>query len=258
MTAGAGDAPAAIGVSLRASMPAGGHVALGRRKDVHGLAIRRGVARHGRALVPRAAAAAVRRVRVGAAGIRGPGRRAIPVLAGPDRARGLPSAASGEAGRPTTTAHHAHDPRSRTRRRLGHHAPDRGTPLGRRPERRAAPGGSSEPVVPAQLPAARGARAGRSPAQRVGHGHRTRSSRVPRSSARSNGTTLHRSGSPTRADSPTARSFPSRDTTGSPGTRSRTASRTCPGGSTATSGRSGRSSRCSPPTERRIRARSEW
>ena len=40
------------------------------------------------------------------------------------------------------------------------------------------------------------------------------SSRVPGSSAKSNGTRARRSGSPTQADSPTARSFPSRDTTG--------------------------------------------
>ena len=52
---------------------------VGRRKDVHGLGIRRGVARHRRALVPRAAAAAVRRVWVCAAGTRNPGCRAIPV-----------------------------------------------------------------------------------------------------------------------------------------------------------------------------------
>ena len=213
-----------------------------RRTSVHGLAARRGVVRHGRALVPRAAAAAFRGPRAGGAGV------ATRSLA----PRFVRSRTGLEASRQRRQAAQA-----RGRRRLATRTvpavalvlgsatmlPIAASVTRRRAGRRPAAGGSSEPDLPARP---RGHRASRSrrfcvtappPTSRWGA-----SSRGRRSSGRSSGTTRHRSASPTRDASSTERSFPSKGRTGSRGIRSRTAFRTCRTGSTATSTRSGRSS----------------
>ena len=138
----------------------------GRRKDVHGLAARRGVAGHGRALVPRAAAAPF-----AAYGFAAGTRRALAErfpFAPFRQGWRPPFRGVWRSGRAQATAHHAHDPGSCARRRLGHHAADRGTPLGRRPERRPTSRGSPEPVVPARFPLFEVARAGRSRTQHGG------------------------------------------------------------------------------------------
>ena len=148
----------------------------GRRKDVHGLATRRGVARHGRALVPRAAAEAVRaRLALPAFAPRSP---SVP-LAPTTRARRLAPATSGGSRRPAGAA---------TTRTIPAVALVVGSAtmlpiaasLRTARERRAAPGGSTQPDVPARR--RRGSRFARRSCPRAAafeHGHGARSSRAP-------------------------------------------------------------------------------
>ncbi len=179
----------------------------------------------------------------------------MPVATGLEASRRRRLERPGGASAPTGDAHGA---RGGARPRVGHDAPDCRAPAarrraGRRPAcrqtLRASRSGSTAPAwrfpgctsrASALLRDARPSRA--HPPERL-------------SSHESSGTAPRRLASSIPAVSSTARSFPSRGPTGSRGTRSRTALRTCPAGSTATSARSGRSSPCSPRTAPRMRTR---
>ena len=200
-----------------------------RRTSVHGLAARRGVVRHGRALVPRAAAEAVRR------------RSRSRCRRLPRRARAalsVPIATGLEASRRRRLAAQA----ARRRRLATRTVPAVALVLGSATMlpiaalrhggggqgAGAARGGSAEPDVPAracagsrlpEAPFLRRPRRRRSP-RRAGSPERRRS-------RRSSGTAPPRSACRTPAASSTAPSSRSRGPTGSPGTRSPTASRTC-------------------------------
>ena len=200
---------------------------------------------HGRALVPRAAWAAFRRAGAGNAGGCRRRARTNPVRAGRHGARGFTAAAVGGGVGTSPQACHAHGACSRSGPRVVHDAPNRRVPARqRRAGRRPAAGRPSQPDVPARPRPPRGSRSAG-----AAHGHL-----LPEARGANAGTSdrvRKRRVAPRYIGRPAVlRPFgrrhaapPSRGPTGSRGTRSRTAFRTCRTGSTATSTRSGRSSR---------------
>ena len=129
----------AVGSSLRSQDTAHRE----RRMVTRGVAIGRGVARHGGALVPRAAGAAVRAPALASAGVAGfPDDRLGPAATGLDASRRRRLVAQSER---EAAPGDAHRPCGCARRRLDDDALVRRAPKRRRPGHRAAAGRSAEP-----------------------------------------------------------------------------------------------------------------